>query len=264
MNASHPISRPRPLAGALPWLSALALATALLATPAAAQRTGTPVDQSAYTEITRLIGLRQYKAALDKAEAGIAANPRDPQMRFLKAAALSESGQVKAAIEVLETLTQDYPELAEPYNNLAVLYAQQNEYDRARAALEQAVRNNPAYATAHENLGDIYLRMASQSYARTAELDKANPRVGPKQVMLRQVLNVGVKAPAQAAARKPGAKAAPAKPAATGAKSRAAAKPAAPAASAPAAGASAAAPAPSAPSAPSTPAAPASAAAGGW
>jgi hypothetical protein len=32
---------------------------------------------------------------------------------------------------------------------------------------EAAVRNNPNYAVAHENLGDIYARLAYQSYAQS-------------------------------------------------------------------------------------------------
>ncbi len=55
-------------------------------------------------------------------------------------------------------LSEDYPELPEPYNNLAVLYAQQKQYDKARTALEMAIRTHPSYAIAYENLGDIYAK----------------------------------------------------------------------------------------------------------
>jgi tetratricopeptide (TPR) repeat protein len=47
---------------------------------------------------------------------------------------------------VFSKLTEDYPELPEPYNNLAVLYAQQKQYDKARTALEMAIRIHPGYA----------------------------------------------------------------------------------------------------------------------
>jgi Flp pilus assembly protein TadD len=59
-------------------------------------------------------------------------------------------------------LIEDYPELPEPYNNLAVLYAQQKQFDKARTALEMAIRIHPGYATAYENLGDLHSRLASQ------------------------------------------------------------------------------------------------------
>jgi Tfp pilus assembly protein PilF len=65
-----------------------------------------------------------------------------------------------------------------------VLYAQQNQLDKARIALEMAVRNNPSYATAHENLGDIYARLAQQSYAKAMQLDPNNTTVKPKLALL--------------------------------------------------------------------------------
>ena len=63
---------------------------------------------------------------------------------------------------------QDYPELAEPHNNLAAIYAAAGEYGKARAELEEAIRLNPRYAPAHENLGDVHALLAGQSYAPRA------------------------------------------------------------------------------------------------
>ena len=87
---------------------------------------------------------------------------------------LSEQKKVAEAIKVFFELTHDYPELPEPYNNLAVLHAGQGEYEKARFALEMAVRANPRYAVAYENLGDVYARMAGQAYEKAASLDKGN------------------------------------------------------------------------------------------
>ncbi|MEJ6022731.1 tetratricopeptide repeat protein [Ramlibacter sp. PS4R-6] len=141
-----------------------------------------------YTDVNRLVQARQYDQAMAKAEQYLAAKPRDPQMRFLKGVILAESGKRAAAIEAYLQLTQEYPELPEPYNNLAVLYAQQNDYDKARDALEGAVRANPNYATAHENLGDVYARLASQSYAKAQQIDPANTSAPPKLALVRQLL----------------------------------------------------------------------------
>ena len=71
-------------------------------------------------------------------------------------------------------LVQDYPELAEPHNNLAALYAAAGDYGKARAELEEALRLNPLYAPAHENLGDVYALLAGQSYARALRLEPAS------------------------------------------------------------------------------------------
>src|SRR2546425_9737176 len=75
---------------------------------------------------------------------------------------------------IFTKLTQDYPELPEPYNNLAVIYASQGQYEKARAALEQSIRTHPSYATAYENLGDVYAKLASQAYDKALQLDSSN------------------------------------------------------------------------------------------
>ena len=95
---------------------------------------------------------------------------------------------------MLQKLSDDFPDLAEPYNNLAALYAAEGDYAKARATLEQALRMNPRYATAHENLGDVYAALAAQSYARALKLDPGNVSVPPKLALAR-----GLYKPADAA-----------------------------------------------------------------
>ena len=112
-------------------------------------------------------------------------------MRFLKGVLLADSNRDIEAIALFETLSEDYPDLAEPYNNLAALYARGGDYAKARAALEQALRTNPAYATAHENLGDVYARLASQSYNRAQQLEAGNKTVPPKLALVRQLFCTG-------------------------------------------------------------------------
>lgn len=140
-----------------------------------------------YADVNQL--LRQGKAAeaLAKADAYIAGKPRDPQMRFLRGVILTEQGKTTDATTAFVQLTQDFPELPEPYNNLAALYAQQSKFDLARDALENAIRLNPNYATAHENLGDVYARLAAQSYAKAQQLASTNASAAPKLALIRQI-----------------------------------------------------------------------------
>ena len=153
----------------------------------------TPSFADDYSEVSRLVRSGQLTEALAMADRYLATRPRDPQMRFLKGVAQSEAGRQAAAIETFTALTQEYPELPEPYNNLAVLYAGQREFDKARNALESAIRTNPGYATAHENLGDIYAQLASQSYSRAQQLDAGNASVRPKLALIRQLLSTAAK-----------------------------------------------------------------------
>ena len=160
---------------------ALALG-ALAAAPAAAQ-------SDHHNEASRLFKQGSYPAALDKAEAAIKANPRDARARFLKGLILTEQGKQVDAIKVFQSLAEDYPELPEPHNNLAVLYASQGQYDKARNALEMAIRTHPSYATAHENLGDIYAKMASQAYDKALVLDKSNASAQTKLNLIKDLFS---------------------------------------------------------------------------
>lgn len=142
----------------------------------------------------------QFAQALAKAEQALAAKPRDARARFLKGLALAEMNRRDEAIAVFTGLTEDYPELPEPHNNLAVLYAQQRQFEKARNALEMAIRTRPSYATAHENLGDIYAGMASEAYGKALQIDPANASAKTKLAMVRDLVSVSGR-PAMAAAK---------------------------------------------------------------
>jgi tetratricopeptide (TPR) repeat protein len=125
-------------------------------------------------DVNQMLKLGQYDQALTRVNSYLSTRPKDARGRFLKGLILAEQNKPNDAIKVFSELTQDYPDLPGPYNNLAVLYAAQGQYDKARGALEQAIRTHPSYATAHENLGDIYAKMASQAYDKALQLDKSN------------------------------------------------------------------------------------------
>ena len=138
-------------------------------------------------DANKLFRQGQHGPALDKANAYLADKPKDAQARFLKGLILTEQGKTAEAIKIFSALTEDYPELPEPYNNLAVLYASQGQYDKAKLALEMAIRTHPSYATAHENLGDIYAKMASQAYDRALQLDRSNTATQTKLAMIQDI-----------------------------------------------------------------------------
>lgn len=143
---------------------------------------------AALKEAGALIKERQFATAESKLDALIAQRPREPQARFLKGVVETELGHADAAIEIFRGLIADYPELPEPYNNLAVIYAQKGEYDSARIALEIAVRTAPNWAVARENLGDIYARLAAAEYDRAAKLDRDNKTAPAKLTLMRSLL----------------------------------------------------------------------------
>lgn len=142
-----------------------------------------------YADVAQLVRSGKLAEALNKADLYLATKPRDPQMRFLKGVIQRDAGKTTDAISTFTRLTEDFPELPEPYNNLAVLYAGQSQFDKARTALEMAIRTNPSYATAHENLGDVYAKLASQAYNKALQLDGANTGVPPKLALIRELFS---------------------------------------------------------------------------
>lgn len=233
---AHPVSSARARSSLVVPLRMVALSVAL---SAALGMNAARAQSDEYAEVNRLMRAGQLSEALSKADQYLAAKPRDPQMRFIKGVIQTESGKQADAVATFSKLTEDFPELPEPYNNLAVLYAGQSQFDKARAALEMAIRTNPSYATAHENLGDVYAKLASQAYSKALQLDAGNAAVAPKLSLIRNLFAADPKSGKPAAGTAPPVAAAPApapaKPPAVAAPSVAAAPAAAPAASAPAA-----------------------------
>lgn len=165
---------------ALSRLLAVAAACFVLATP--------PVMADEVQEINQQFRSGNLSAALTRANAYLAKNPKDAQTRFLKGLILADQGKTNDAITVFKGLTEDYPELPEPYNNLAVLYASQNKYADAKNSLEMAIRTHPSYATAHENLGDIYAKMASIAYDKALALDSKNTAAQTKLALIQDLI----------------------------------------------------------------------------
>src|SRR5687767_13188082 len=136
----------------------------------------------------------QFDRAMDRVNSYLSSRPKDARGRFLKGLILTEQNKPNEAIKVFTDLSQDYPELPEPYNNLAVLYASQGAYDKARNALEMAIRTHPSYATAHENLGDIYAKMASQAYDKALQIDKSNSAAQTKLRLIKELFTSSTRA----------------------------------------------------------------------
>jgi Flp pilus assembly protein TadD len=147
---------------------------------------------NSYEDASKLFKQGNYAGAMEKVESVITANPRDARARFLKGLILTEQNKPVDAIKVFTSLTEDYPELPEPYNNLAVLYASQGQYDKARKSLEMAIRTHPSYAIAHENLGDVYAKMASEAYDKALQLDRGNAAAQTKLAMIKDLFSGSV------------------------------------------------------------------------
>jgi len=184
--------RPNSLTPSLARLSAILISLVLSLSVASAQ-TNAQANAQALPEIQRLMKQGQMPQALEKVDIYISTKPKDAQGRFLKGLILTEIGRPAEAIAVFTKLSEDFPELPEPYNNLAVLYAQQKQYDKARSALEMAIRTHPSYSIAHENLGDVYAKLASQAYDKALQLDSSNTATQTKLSMIKELISTSSK-----------------------------------------------------------------------
>jgi Flp pilus assembly protein TadD len=126
--------------------------------------------------------------AIAVVDAYLEQHANDPQGRFLKALMLSDGGDVDTAINLFVGLSLDFPNSPEPFNNLAVLYVGKGAYALAANALRSAINADPGYVTAHENLGDLYLRMALNAYGNALRLEAGNDSLRIKRAQVRKLL----------------------------------------------------------------------------
>ena len=147
-----------------------------------------PARADELQDIDRLLKQGQHAQALERVNQYLVQNPSDAQGRFKKGLILAEQNKVAEAVEVFIKLSQDYPKLPEPHNNLAVLFASQGQYEKARQQLEMSIRTDPRFATAYENLGDVYTKLASQAYDKALQLDSSNSAAKNKLSLIRDLL----------------------------------------------------------------------------
>ncbi|HVW49065.1 MAG TPA: tetratricopeptide repeat protein [Trinickia sp.] len=173
---------------ALAAASVFAFALAAFASVAAHAQTSPAVADDT-PQIDASIAARNWNGALAELDARIASHPRDAQAKFKRGTVLARLNRDDDAIRQFTELTQSYPELPEPYNNLAALYAKQGRYEDARTALETAVKANPSYGLAYENLGDLYLRLADRSYRRAQTLGGASALTAQRIASIEQIVS---------------------------------------------------------------------------
>jgi Flp pilus assembly protein TadD len=141
--------------------------------------------------IERLFRAGDTAQAVERAQRAIAAKPREPEMRFLLGVMLAELRRESEATEIFVKLTEEFPDLPEPYNNLAVLRAAEGRIDQARELLEAALLHDPSYPAARENLGDVFVRLALRAYERASQSGRGDSNLERKLRLTRELLRAG-------------------------------------------------------------------------
>lgn len=128
------------------------------------------LDQGRNEEALQVI---QKRTAQLEQQGGIGT---DVQLMFLHGRALAALGRHDQAIDLYRQMTTLYPELPEPWNNLAAEYVKQGKLDMARDALSMSLAANPNYGTAKANLGQVQLMLAQESFRNAARLGVGSAR----------------------------------------------------------------------------------------
>ena len=138
---------------------------------------------------------RDWPGALLEIDEYLTERPRDPQMRFWRARLLEVLQRQSEALAVYQQLAEEYPELPEVQNNLGVMLASDGQVDEAKRRFELALRNNPSYAIAHENMGDVLLHLARRSYLNAQKYSGTSPALTEKLQTLQPVLQLTLSKP---------------------------------------------------------------------
>ena len=156
-----------------------------------------PVTKNAVpSEVERLVKAKKYPEAIDLINQLLKKTPGNVQLRYIKARMQIEMRQWEAAKKTLIEITQQFPELPEPYNNLAALASNQGNWIEARDYLELALKLRPTYAIASANLGEVYIRLGAQAYDNAAKDARLNQRqYSNRAKALREILDPSKKAP---------------------------------------------------------------------
>ena len=125
---------------------------------------------------------------LAAAASAAAANPMDARLRFQHGVLLLDLKRDSEALQLFQRMAEDFPELPEPYNNIALLHARAGDFDAARQALETALRNDPAYRPARMNLGDVLMRLALQAWETAAAAAPADALLQRKLELARELV----------------------------------------------------------------------------
>jgi Flp pilus assembly protein TadD len=144
------------------------------------------------TQVQELLRQGQADSALDKVDAALIAEPRNASLRFLRGVSLMDLQRDAEAAQAFTALAEEYPELPDPWNNLALLHVRAGQTERARQALEVALRNDPGHRTARLNLGEVYLMLAAQSWQAAANIAALEPAQLRRLDVVRELLSTAL------------------------------------------------------------------------
>jgi Flp pilus assembly protein TadD len=139
-------------------------------------------------EIRGTVARGDLTTALAQAQSAVRAKPDDAQLRFLLGVIHMDLKQDTQALAVFTALTERYPELPDPLNNIALLHARAGRLDEARQTLQAALRADPSHRAARSNLGQIYVMLAVQAWEQASAAAPADAALAQRLAAARALL----------------------------------------------------------------------------
>ena len=128
-----------------------------------------PVYADPIQDLHKLMDSGDFKNALVQTDKMLKTAADSGQLLFIKARIFDKMGKNAKALEIYEQLTRSHPEMPEPFNNLAVHFAENGDFDSAIKTLESAFSGHKSYATTYKNLQSVYERLASEYYRKALD-----------------------------------------------------------------------------------------------
>ncbi|ETD69199.1 hypothetical protein V757_09360 [Pelistega indica] len=131
-------------------------------------------SDQATTRINSLLTAGKFDSALieiaklKKPQGNITQPTVNVQLLFLEARAYAGKGDIQKAMSIYRDMTSKYPELAEPWNNMAAIQINIGSLEEALESLKMAIAIRPNYPIANQNIGLIYTALAKQSFETAA------------------------------------------------------------------------------------------------
>lgn len=129
------------------------------------------------TQLKNELSQQKFSSAAITGLALLKKQPDNDQILFLTALAFQQNQQPKQALRYYQQLSQHNPDLPEPLNNMALIHLQQGNHDQAVDALIASLKTHPAYATAWQNLSNLYQGLASEAYRKALSEENKTSQV---------------------------------------------------------------------------------------
>lgn len=130
----------------------------------------------------------EHAKALDQANILLQANPKNPDARLIRDRALIGSNEAAQAESDLQSLVQEVPQMKDAHLQLANLYMNQKQFDKASTQFDQVWKSNPP-----DLRGFVGLQMVKLAQGKGDEASRALEDLvqkNPKNVPLRYQLAV--------------------------------------------------------------------------